>query len=75
MDCVLLEPINWKFYVQNFPAIYNFGLLAADCDDGDCEGCFQGGFDGRGQPTASPMLTAIMSGGVVISGSELYKYR
>ena len=31
MDCVLLEPINWKFYVQNFPAIYNFGLLAVDC--------------------------------------------
>ena len=31
MDCVLLEPINWKFYVQNFPAIYNFGLLTADC--------------------------------------------
>ena len=35
----------------------------------------QGGFDGRGQPTASPMLTAIMSGGVGISGRELYKYR
>ena len=34
----------------------------------------QGGFDGRGQPTASPMLTAIMSGGVGISGRELYKY-
>ena len=35
----------------------------------------QGGFDGRGQPKASPMLTAIMSGGVGISGRELYKYR
>ena len=35
----------------------------------------QGGYDGRGQPTASPMLTAIMSGGVGISGRELYKYR
>ena len=35
----------------------------------------QGGFDGRGQPTASPMLTAIMSGGVGISGRKLYKYR
>ena len=35
----------------------------------------QGGFDGRRQPTASPMLTAIMSGGVGISGRELYKYR
>ena len=35
----------------------------------------QGGSDGRGQPTASPMLTAIMSGGVGISGRELYKYR
>ena len=35
----------------------------------------QGGFDGRWQPTASPMLTAIMSGGVGISGRELYKYR
>ena len=33
----------------------------------------QGGFDGRGQPTASPMLTAIMSGGVGISGRELFK--
>ena len=35
----------------------------------------QGGFDGRGKPTASPMLTAIMSGGVGICGRELYKYR
>ena len=35
----------------------------------------QGEFDGRRQPTASPMLTAIMSGGVEISGRELYKYR
>ena len=33
----------------------------------------QGGFDGRGQQTASPMLTAIMSGGVGISGRDLYK--
>ena len=32
-------------------------------------------YDGRGQPTASHMLTAIMSGGVGISGRELYKYR
>ena len=39
------------------------------------QGLTQGGFDGRGQPTASPMLTAIMSGGVGISGRELYKYR
>ena len=31
----------------------------------------QGGFDGRRQQTASPMLTAIMSGGVGISGREL----
>ena len=36
---------------------------------------YQGDYDGRGQPTASPMLTAIMSGGVGISGRELYKYR
>ena len=35
----------------------------------------QGDYDGRRQPTASPMLTAIMSGGVEISGRELYKYR
>ena len=35
----------------------------------------QGDYDGRGQPTASPMLTAIMSGGVGIIGRELYKYR
>ena len=39
--------------------------------DGQC----QGEFGGRRQPTASPMLTAIMSGGVGISGRELYKYR
>ena len=38
-------------------------------------GCYQGEFGGRRQPTASPMLTAIMSGGVEISGRELYKYR
>ena len=37
--------------------------------------CMQEGFDGRGQQTASPKLTAIMSGGVGISGRELYKYR
>ena len=36
---------------------------------------YQGDYDGRGQRTASPMLTAIMSGGVGISGRELYKYR
>ena len=35
----------------------------------------QGDYDGRGQPTASPMLSAIMSGGFGISGRELYKYR
>ena len=35
----------------------------------------QGDYDGRGQQTASLMLTAIMSGGVGISGRELYKYR
>ena len=31
----------------------------------------QGDYDGREQRTASPMLTAIMSGGVGISGREL----
>ena len=31
----------------------------------------QGDYDARGQRTASPMLTAIMSGGVGISGREL----
>ena len=31
----------------------------------------QGDYDGRGQRIASPMLTAIMSGGVGISGREL----
>ena len=30
----------------------------------------QGDYDGRGQQTASPMFTAIMSGGVGISGRE-----
>ena len=34
-------------------------------------GSRQGDYDGRGQRTASPMLTAIMSGGVGISGREL----
>ena len=50
------------------------GLEAAG-EEYKCMRCLQGGFDGRGQPTASPMLTAIMSGGVGISGRELYKYR
>ena len=31
----------------------------------------QGDYDGRGRQTASPMLTAIMSGGVGICGREL----
>ena len=31
----------------------------------------QGDYDGRGQQTAFPMLTAIMSGGVGISGREV----
>ena len=35
----------------------------------------QGGSDGSGRHSAAPMLTAIMSGGVGISGRELYKYR
>ena len=35
------------------------------------DGVMQGDYDGRGQQTASPMLTAIMSGGVGISGREL----
>ena len=56
---------------------------AEDCmrnkGEADCEvgGGYlqQGGFDGKGQATASPKLTAIMSGGVGISGRELYKYR
>ena len=39
------------------------------------DGVMQGDYDGRGQQTASPMLTAIMSGGIGISGRELYKYR
>ena len=30
----------------------------------------QGGFDGRRQPTASPMLTAIMSGGLVAESCQ-----
>ena len=34
-------------------------------------GQHQGDYDGRGQQTASPMFTAIMSGGVGISGREL----
>ena len=36
-----------------------------------CDRPAQGDYDGRGQQTASPMLTAIMSGGVGISGREL----
>ena len=35
------------------------------------EGPVQGDSDGRGKQTASPMLTAFMSGGVGISGREL----
>ena len=41
----------------------------------NCEKHNQGKYDGRGQQTASPMLTAIMSGGIGISVVELYKYR
>ena len=48
---------------------YDIGCVI--CNGG---GDLQGGFDGRGQPTASPMLTAIMSGGVGISGRQMYKY-
>ena len=39
------------------------------------ESMFKLDSDGRGKQTASPMLTAIMSGGVGICGRELYKYR
>ena len=39
------------------------------------DGHYQADYDGRGQQTASPMLTVIMSGGVGISGKEMYKYR
>ena len=35
------------------------------------DGHYQADYDGRGQQTASPMLTVIMSGGVGISGREL----
>ena len=55
----------------NFPILLPFLAIPAHTAASTC----QGGFDGRGQPTASPMLTAIMSGGVGISGRELYKYR
>ena len=72
--CDLCPNLSFKFenvycwlclglqYYRWFRSLYQHWLL-------------QGGFDGRGQPTASPMLTAIMSGGVGISGRELYKYR
>ena len=39
---------------------------AGQGDNGD-----QGGSDGSGRHSAAPMLTAIMSGGVGISGREL----
>ena len=66
---VLIDFILWKHYdyVQWLGMIKFLFVLYRDVH--------QGGFDGRGQPTASPMLTAIMSGGVGISGRELYKYR
>ena len=35
------------------------------------DGLVQGGSDGSGRHSAAPMLTAIMSGGVGISGREL----
>ena len=35
------------------------------------DGMDQGGSDGSGRHSAAPMLTAIMSGGVGISGREL----
>ena len=52
---------TWNLHLQGVS-----GLLDAAVDDPT-----QGDYDGRGQPTASPMLTAIMSGGVGISGREL----
>ena len=35
------------------------------------DGHYQADYEGRGQQTAAPMLTVIMSGGVGISGREL----
>ena len=37
----------------------------------ETEVIMQGGSDGSGRHSAAPMLTAIMSGGVGISGTEL----
>ena len=54
---------------------HTFNLLVSPMPilSGTCRnvGGEQGDYDGRGQQTAAPMLTAIMSGGVGISGREL----
>ena len=65
---VALSPIQVVWVTRNgvTPATTNQMEPTA----GDTE-LYQGDYDGRGQQTASSMFTAIMSGGVGISGREL----
>ena len=65
---VVLSSVPFQIYLLQSPTFTTQYALSRQTSD-------QGEFDGRRQPTASPMLTAIMSGGVEISGRELYKYR
>ena len=59
----LLWDYNIGFYIKGKPY---FNRATVNCISPP-----QGDYDGRGQRTASPMLTAFMSGGVGISGREL----
>ena len=64
------------FLMEMFGKLERITAGLQDRDEGrDSHGITQRDSDGSGQPRASPMLTAIMSGGVGISGRELYKYR
>ena len=79
MEHLDLESILWLLCIQHI-CFFKNQFKAARCDPTsffiiESTDWSQGDYDGRGQQTASPMLTAIMSGGVGISGRELYKYR
>ena len=67
---VVIMDLNWRIVIMLCTHFLGKlrGIVVSTCP-------VQGDYDGRGQPTASPMLTAIMSGEVGICCRELYKYR
>ena len=78
---VIIENLFFKMkclfsiYLERICAIYHASMMRTFKRFTKIVWYNQGDYDGRGQQTASPMLTAIMSGGVGISGRESYKYR